>query len=129
MIDDHNSSSATMVNWSPQQSRLALALVALTCLVYVPVLWAGFVWDDDDYVVENASLRDTTGLVRIWTDPLATPQYYPLVQTSFWIEQHLWSLHPTGYHLTNVLTTAHRQRVGQRARDHTWTSRRRRQIQ
>lgn len=103
MIDDHNSSSATMVNWSPQQSRLALALVALTCLVYVPVLWAGFVWDDDDYVVENASLRDTTGLVRIWTDPLATPQYYPLVQTSFWIEQHLWSLHPTGYHLTNVL--------------------------
>ncbi len=88
--------------WSRQQSRLALALFAITCLVYLPVLSADFIWDDDDYVVENVALRDITGLFRIWTDPRATPQYYPLVHTTFWIEQHLWGVHPTGYHIANV---------------------------
>lgn len=106
MTDDVDSGPATTADWGPRQSRLALLLVAVTCLAYLPTLWAGFIWDDDDYVVENASLRDTVGLVRIWTDPQATPQYYPLVHTTFWIEQHLWGLTPTGYHVTNVLLHA-----------------------
>ena len=81
----------------------ALALLALVLVAYWSVSWAGFIWDDDDYVVENATLRDPSGLLRIWTDPAATPQYYPLVHTTFWIEYQLWGLRPTGYHLTNVL--------------------------
>lgn len=106
MSQENDSRPATGTDWGARQSRLALALVAITCLAYLPTLWAGFIWDDDDYVVENASLRDTVGLVRIWTDPQATPQYYPLVHTTFWIEQHLWGLNPTGYHVTNVLLHA-----------------------
>jgi tetratricopeptide (TPR) repeat protein len=39
-------------------------------------------------------------------EPGATPQYYPLVFTSFWVEYRLWDLHPAGYHLVNLLLHA-----------------------
>ncbi len=84
----------------------ALLLLAITLAAYLPVLRAGFIWDDDDYVTENALLKEPGGLGRIWTEVGATPQYYPLVFTSFWVEYKLWGLDPTGYHLTNVLLHA-----------------------
>jgi tetratricopeptide (TPR) repeat protein len=64
------------------------------------------VWDDDDYVVENPMLRSGEGLRRIWTDTAATPQYYPLTHTTFWVEYQLWGLRPAGYHGVNVLLHA-----------------------
>jgi tetratricopeptide (TPR) repeat protein len=42
------------------------------------------------------------GLYRIWFEPGATAQYYPLVHTSFWIEHKLWGYSFPGYHLLNV---------------------------
>ncbi|HUI08137.1 MAG TPA: tetratricopeptide repeat protein [Verrucomicrobiae bacterium] len=81
---------------------LALSLVVLTFVAYQPVWHAGFVWDDDDYVTNNATLRTGDGLRRIWFEPGATSQYYPLTHTSFWIEYHLWRLNPRGYHVVNV---------------------------
>jgi tetratricopeptide (TPR) repeat protein len=80
----------------------ALAIWCAIFLVYVPSLSSGFIWDDDDYVTQNATLRTLDGLRQIWFDPQATPQYYPLVFTSFWVEYHLWGLHPAGYHLINA---------------------------
>lgn len=80
----------------------AAALAAAVCAAYLPVLWAGYIWDDDMYVVENPTLRDLPGLVRIWCEPRSIPQYYPVVHTTFWIEHHLWGLAPAGYHATNV---------------------------
>jgi tetratricopeptide (TPR) repeat protein len=93
-----------MHEW-PRSTLLALGLVLLTLAAYAPALGAGFIWDDDDYVTENPLLRDGDGLRRIWltTD---TPQYYPLVFTSFWIEHRLWGLAPAGYHAVNVLLHA-----------------------
>jgi hypothetical protein len=64
------------------------------------------VWDDDDYVVENPMLRSAEGLRRIWTDTAATPQYYPLTHTTFWVEYQLWGIRPAGYHAVNVLLHA-----------------------
>jgi tetratricopeptide (TPR) repeat protein len=81
-------------------------LVMMTLVVYLPALRCGFVWDDDAYVTQNSTLLTTEGLLKIWADPAATPQYYPLVHTSFWVEQHLWGLHPLGYHLNNMLLHA-----------------------
>ena len=66
----------------------------------------GFIWDDDYYVENNATLRSPHGLLQIWTEPRTTPQYYPLVHTAFWVEYHLWQLRPAGYHLVNVLLHA-----------------------
>ena len=81
------------------------ALIALTLLAYQPVWQAGFIWDDDVYVADNAHLRSVEGLRKIWT-PGVTIQYYPLVFSSFWAEYHLWGAHPLGYHLVNVLLHA-----------------------
>ena len=80
-----------------------MLLVALTLAAYAPALQAGFIWDDDSYVTANPTLQTLDGLRRIWLEPGAVPQYYPLTFTSFWIEHHLWGLQPLGYHLTNVL--------------------------
>lgn len=81
---------------------IAALLAIAVALAYLPVLAAGFIWDDDMYVVDNTTLRDLSGLARIWLAPGATPQYYPAVFTSFWVEHHLWGLHAAGYHAVNV---------------------------
>ncbi|MEM9364944.1 MAG: tetratricopeptide repeat protein [Planctomycetota bacterium] len=75
----------------------------MTLLAYVPAIQGGFIWDDDDYVINNETLRSFSGLLSIWTDPSATPQYYPLVHSTFWIEYQLWGLWSSGYHVTNVM--------------------------
>ena len=68
--------------------------------------WSGFIWDDEQYVTENKTLRSLDGLRQIWLEPRSIPQYYPLVHTTFWIEHHLWGITPTGYHLVNVVLHA-----------------------
>ncbi len=80
-----------------------LVLAALTFAAYAPALYGDFVWDDDAHVTHNPTLTDLGGLVRIWTEIGAVPQYYPLVHTTFWIEHHLWGRNPLPYHLVNVL--------------------------
>ncbi len=85
------------------RSTAAAAVVLLTFGAYVPVMTrGGFVWDDDDYVTENPALRDAAGLVRIWLEPGATPQYYPMTFTSLWLDYRLWGTRPAGYHVVNV---------------------------
>lgn len=84
---------------------LLIAVVALTVVSYGPAITAGFIWDDDDYVTENPLLHDADGLRRIWTTT-ETPQYYPLVFTTFWAEYQLWGNNPAGYHLVNILLHA-----------------------
>lgn len=81
-------------------------IILVTVLAYSPALRGGFVWDDDAYVTGNQTLRSAEGLRRIWFELGATPQYYPLVFTTFWTEYHLWCLDPFGYHLVNVVLHA-----------------------
>lgn len=80
----------------------AALLLAVTLAIYIPAMNAGFIWDDDSYLLNNGNLLTIEGLWRIWfsTD---SPQYYPLVFTTFWIEEHIWGLVPTGYHITNIV--------------------------
>ena len=74
----------------------AAALVAATLLTYAPATRCGYIWDDDRYVESNPTLRSAEGLGAIWTSVWATPQYYPLVHTSYWIEYHIWGADPFG---------------------------------
>jgi tetratricopeptide (TPR) repeat protein len=81
----------------------ALLILLATLICYSPALRGDFIWDDDRHISQNPTLIDADGLRRIWFEWGATPQYYPMTHTSFWIEQQLWGLNTTGYHLTNVL--------------------------
>ena len=80
------------------------ALVLLVFAAYYPLRAAGYIWDDDNYVLKNVALRSARGLAAIWAHPLhpVTPQYYPLAFTTFWVEYHLWGLRPLGFHIINV---------------------------
>ncbi len=81
-------------------------IVLLTLLAYIPAMRGGYIWDDNAHITDNAALRSSDGLAKIWFAPKVLPQYYPLVHTTFWVEYHLWQLHPFGYHLVNVLLHA-----------------------
>lgn len=91
--------------WLPDR-RWAAALVAAVLLVYLRMWWAGFIWDDDDYVINNQCLWAWDGLWAIWFEPSRTPQYYPLTHTSFWVEYQLWRLSAPYYHVVNVILHA-----------------------
>jgi protein O-mannosyl-transferase len=79
---------------------------SLTFLIYFPAIEGDFIWDDDAYVSENEQLKNKDGFQNIWLKPGATPQYYPLVFTSFWLEYRLWGENTTGYHIVNMLLHA-----------------------
>lgn len=96
--------SSPLAIQKPHAAWLWMALVVAAALfAHGRGLTCGYIWDDDAYVEENMTLRSVYGLWRIWSDPTATPQYYPLVHTTFWIEYHLWGLWPAGFHATNIL--------------------------
>jgi len=82
--------------------------LALACVVvcYMPVFRAGWIWDDDYYIWNNPTLRTFSGLLSIWCEPLSTPQYYPLVHTTYWLEYRLWGAWPVSYHAVNVVLHA-----------------------
>ena len=89
----------------------AVLLAGLTLAAYRPVLdasrlWpandAGFIWDDDAYVEHNVTLRSREGLRDIWFKIGATPQYYPLVHTSFWLECNKLGARDPNFNLSEI---------------------------
>jgi len=89
----------------PRRLRMPLLLLLLTLLAYLPALNAGFIWDDDRYVVKNALVRAADGLPAIWFSG-GTKDFYPLLYSSFWLQWRLWGDHPFGYHAVNILLHA-----------------------
>ncbi len=80
-------------------------IVAATLVAYQPAMRGRFVWDDAAHVT-RPELRSLDGLYRIWFEPGATQQYYPLLHSAFWVEHRLWGDATLGYHLVNVLLHA-----------------------
>jgi tetratricopeptide (TPR) repeat protein len=85
---------------------LPVALIFLaTALAYLPALRGGFLWDDNAHVPQDG-LRSASGLERIWREPGATQQYYPLLYSAFWVEHRMWGDDVVGYHAVNILLHA-----------------------
>lgn len=78
-----------------------LALLAAVMLAYAPAWHGAFVWDDDFHVT-RPELRSWFGLWRIWTDVMATQQFYPVLHSAFWLEHRLFGDDPTGYHFVSL---------------------------
>ena len=74
----------------------AVILAVMVFAAYAPALRAGFIFDDDQNLVANPTVRSLDGLRRMWLSPQANEQYYPLTYSTFWIEYHLWGLAPAG---------------------------------
>ncbi len=75
----------------------------LTCVAYLPALRGDFLWDDIICIRDNPVMRAANGVWQIWTQPMVSPQVYPLVFTSYWVEFQLWGLNPLGYHIVNLV--------------------------
>ena len=82
-----------------------MILVCITLLTYAPAWHGGALWDDDGHLT-RVDLRSLHGLARIWTEIGATPQYYPLTYSAFWIQHALWGETLTAYHALNVVLHA-----------------------
>jgi tetratricopeptide (TPR) repeat protein len=79
-----------------------LLLLVATLAAYHPA-WRGTpIWDDAAHLT-YPEIRSLHGLVRIWTEPGVTQQYYPVVFSAFWLEHKLWGDATLGYHLVNIL--------------------------
>jgi tetratricopeptide (TPR) repeat protein len=84
---------------------MALLVFCMTALAYLPSFTGEIIWNDNDYVTAPA-LSSFRGLGRIWTEPGATQQYYPLLHSAFWVQHRLWGDHPFGYHVVTLLLHA-----------------------
>jgi tetratricopeptide (TPR) repeat protein len=73
-------------------------------VAYVPVWWAGYIWDDDLHLTANPCIVGPLGFKEIWTTNAA--DVAPLTRSTFWLEHALWGLTPLPYHLVNVLLHA-----------------------
>src|SRR4029078_348545 len=81
----------------------AVVLAAVPILAYRPAWHGGFLWDDDDYIINNELLTAPHGWQRIWFSLDSPSQYFPLTYSTFRAEHALWGLNTTGYHWVNLL--------------------------
>src|SRR5438876_2910751 len=85
-----------------QRGALIAAIIIAVALVYLPALRGNFVWDDFLLITGNPLLQNASGLLEIWSGG-RTADYFPLTNTVFWIEHHLFGRNATGYHAVNIL--------------------------
>ncbi len=88
----------------------ALLFLALVVFIgYGNSLHNGFVWDDQQIIVNNPVNRSLTNIVQVFTSPdvLYTDDiaayYRPLNRLSYLVDYALFGLQPAGYHLVNLL--------------------------
>ncbi|MFT3783383.1 MAG: tetratricopeptide repeat protein [Nibricoccus sp.] len=107
MISKSDSPHPTWLARSRRDAAAFAIFAGLALLVYWPALQGPFIYDDFHHVT-RPELRTWTGLVRIWTSPWETAQYYPVIHSFFWLQQKLWGDAVVGYHTVNVFlhTTA-----------------------
>ncbi len=93
----------TAATHGPRLRLLAgAALIFLaTAIAYWPVGRAGFIVDDDILLTSSPLIRAPDGLYRFWftAEPV---DYWPVSNSSLWLEWRLWGMQPAGYHVTNV---------------------------
>jgi Flp pilus assembly protein TadD len=87
---------------------IPLMLAIITFLVFMPVLWNGFVaWDDQVNLYENPQYRGLTWPQIRWMFSNVTMGHWiPLTWLTFGLDFVLWGMNPFGYHLTSLVVFA-----------------------
>jgi Flp pilus assembly protein TadD len=91
--------------WGRNEWLCVAVLAAATLIVFGPALQCGFVFDDEQYVSENAVVRSgltAHGFFWAWTTTHAA-NWHPLTWLSLMLDGHLLGTSPWSYHLVNVL--------------------------
>src|SRR5437868_2183292 len=91
-------------DWWTRAGEFILIFLAVV-ISYLPAIHAGFVWDDEQLVTANPLLKNLSGLGEIWVGS-RTPDYFPVTNTLFWLEAHVFGNQAAGYHIVNVLLHA-----------------------
>ena len=69
---------------------------------YAPCLQGQWMWDDDKLITANPLMHDPAGLWKIWFQPGALIDYYPVTFTVQRIEWNLFGMDTSGYHFVNL---------------------------
>lgn len=90
---------------------LSIFLIAVFSItVYSNTLKNGFVYDDDDIVVNVTLIRDLNNLPKLIDKDYfvisGEASYRPVVTFTYFLDYVLYKLNPWGYHLTNILLHA-----------------------
>jgi protein O-mannosyl-transferase len=86
---------------------IALAIVILIC--YANIMQSPFLWDDEEMVMGNPTIRSWEYLPNIFTssafgNKFSEGKFYrPIQISSYLIDYHFWQLNPLGYHLSSIL--------------------------
>lgn len=94
----------------PAIAMAIAALVALTFLVWIPVLHCGFLYDDHMQIETNPELRSWSSAGHLLTNPLWTemghgqssPYYRPLFSLLLICQYQAFGLNPTAWHLVSL---------------------------
>lgn len=87
-------------------------LIIVAFLVYTNILGNGFVWDDEEQVVNNASIQSLGNIPAMFTastfnsggaGKLSGAYYKPLMPLTFTINYRLFGLSPGWFHLIQLL--------------------------
>jgi Flp pilus assembly protein TadD len=86
-------------------------LILLAVLPFLPTLKNGFVWDDQEFIVNNRTVRDIFPLSRFFHSQgrVTTGDIFPISGSrpvmifSLALDYRIWKLNPLGYHLTNLI--------------------------
>ncbi|MGA2061579.1 MAG: tetratricopeptide repeat protein [Thermoguttaceae bacterium] len=77
-------------------------IVLVAFLAYLPSINGGFVLDDEYLLTDSPFIRASDGPYRLWCTTESI-DYWPMTNTSFWVEWRLWEMNSTGCHVTNLI--------------------------
>jgi Flp pilus assembly protein TadD len=85
---------------SKKAALILLALLVVTA--FWPAFFAGFVYDDPTFIIQNPRLTEPGGLLHIWTRGIPDEHYWPVTYTVLWAIRAIFGEGPAGFHAVNV---------------------------
>jgi tetratricopeptide (TPR) repeat protein len=108
----YDSQVGSLPDTAPASRNISLFATAIcaalaTALLWLPVLRAGFVWDDQDNFLFNPDFGDPSWARLRWAfTTFHLGHYQPLSWLSLQLDHRLWGMNPAGYHATNLVLHA-----------------------
>ncbi len=99
-----------MKNLFKENRNLIFILIAAGFLVYANTLLNGMFWDDNDFILNNAFVKDWSFLGKYFSENViagagfGSNYWRPVLLFIFSLEYHIWGAWAPGYHFVNMAT-------------------------